>query len=163
MTNEKKMIGHGLFPAWSPREDKDQIAYQKARSRGSRWFSLWSLDLIDGEATRVTEIAVSSNAAIVAPAWSPDGLKLSFATIVEPARSEAGQPIGQQDVWTINADGTSRQRVTDGNGTSVSPFWAADNRIYFVSNRGGSDSIWSAKAEGLPTATANTDTRELGQ
>lgn len=162
-SNEKKMIGYGLFPAWSPRKDKDQIAFQKARARGSRWFSLWTLDLTGGEARSVTEVAVSSNAAIVSPSWSPDGRKLSFSTIVEPARTEEGKPVGQQDVWTVNVDGTNRRRITDGNGTSATPYWAADNRIYFVSNRAGTDAIWSAQAEfGSNSATVKTETKELG-
>lgn len=162
-TNERKMIGNGLFPTWSPRKDKDQIAFQKARARGSRWFSLWTLDVVDGEARMVTEVAVSSNAAIVSPSWSPDGARLSFSTIVEPAKGEAGKPGGQQDIWTVNADGTNRHRITDGNGTSATPFWASNDRIFFVSNRSGADCIWSARAEGTPTATATvkTDTKEL--
>lgn len=161
-SSERKMIGYGLFPAWSPRKDKDQIAFQKARARGSRWFSLWTLDLIDGEAKAVTEVAVSSNAAIVSPSWNPNGMKLSFSTIVEPTKSDDGKPAGQQDVWTVNVDGTNRRRITDGNGTSATPFWAANNRIYFVSNRAGTDSIWSAQAEiGSNSATVKTETQEL--
>ena len=147
-TNEKRMIGFGLFPTWSPASGTDRIAFQKARQRGSRWFSLWTLDLVDGEARRVTEVAVSTNAAIISPAWSPDGQRLAFSTVVEPARSSGGKPSGQMDVWTINADGSNRQRVTDGNGTNLMPHWSADNRVYFVSDRGGTESIWSARVSG---------------
>lgn len=145
-THQKRMVGYGLFPNWSPDKEVDRIAFQRARHRGSRWFTLWTLDLIDGEATRVTELAASTNAAIVAPSWSPDGKRLAFATIVEPARMNGGRPIGQQDVWTINADGTDRQRLTDGNGINLQPFWGRDNRVYFVSDRGGVEAVWSVKA-----------------
>ncbi len=162
LTNEKRMIGFGLFPSWSPARDKDQIAFQKARARGSRWFSLWTLDLIDGDARQVTEVAVSSNAAVVSPAWSPDGHQLSFATIVSPAQVEDDKAKCQQDIWTINADGTNRHRITDGNGASATPYWAADNRIYFISDRSGKDCIWSASAEqGGTFPTAGADTKEL--
>src|SRR5438552_2160594 len=68
---EQKMIGYGLFPSWSPRKDVDRIAYQRPRQRGSRWFSLWTMDLVDGEGRRPTEVAVSPVAAIVTPSWSP--------------------------------------------------------------------------------------------
>src|SRR4051794_13840902 len=54
-TSEKKMIGFGLFPSWSPDKSIDRIAYQRARQRGSRWFSVWTLDLVNGEACRMTE------------------------------------------------------------------------------------------------------------
>ena len=145
-TKQKKMVGYGLFPSWAPNKDVDRIAFQRARHRGSRWFTLWTLDLVEGEASRVTEVAASTNAAIVSPTWSPDGKRLAFATIVEPAKMSAGRPAGQQDVWTINADGTDRQRLTDGNGTNLQPYWAKDNRVYFISDRGGVDAVWSVKA-----------------
>jgi len=154
-TNERRQIGYGLFPKWSPQIDKDVIAFQRARNRGGRWFSLWTTDIIDGEARSITEVAISTNAAIVSPAWSPDGKHIAFATIVEPTSVDSrGKPMGQQDVWTVAADGTGRHRLTDGKGVNTSPFWAADNRIYFISNRGGTDCIWSVSAGAKNYSTA---------
>jgi Tol biopolymer transport system component len=173
-TGEKRQIGYGVFPNWSPNKDVDRIAFQRARQRGSRWFSLWTLDLIDGEARRVTEVAVSSNAAIVSPSWSPDGHRLVFATIIDPTRSP-GRRRAEQDIWTINADGSDRRRLTDGNGVNLSPVWGEDNRVYFISDRGGTESIWSVRPEIGQVFTASaapktpkkneavgeTDTREV--
>ena len=149
-TLETRMIGHGLFPSWSPDKTRNRIAFQRARQRGSRWFSLWTLDLVDGEARRLTEIAVSTNAAIVKPAWSPDGTELAFCTIADPAITDNGKPVGQQDVWIIKADGTARRRLTDGKSSNLMPAWAVDNRVYFVSNRGGTECIWSVRADDAP-------------
>ena len=168
------MIGFGLFPSWSPDKQADRIAFQRARQRGSRWFSLWTLNLVDGEARQVSEIAVSANAAIVAPAWSPDGRRLTFSTIAEPARAVDGKPIGQQDVWAIDADGTNRQRLTDGNWMNLTPVWSVDGRVYFISDRGGHDAVWSVRApRGTPSIAGNdgadndpfasTDQRELSR
>lgn len=151
---ERRMIGYGLFPVWSPRTDRDQIAFQRARQRGSRWFSLWTLDLVDGEARNVTEIAASANAAIVSPAWNADGTKLAFSTIVNPSQTAPARNAGQQDVWVVNADGTGRRRITDGNGVNATPTWSRDGRIFFVSNRGGCDAVWSAHADRVPTQNA---------
>lgn len=145
-SNQKRMIGAGLFPSWSPDRSRDRIAFQRARARGARWFSLWTIDLIEGEAKRPTELAVSTNAAVICPAWSPDGKKVTFATVVEPAQLQNGKPLGQQDIWIINADGTGRQRLTDGRGSNTTPFWGRDGRVYFISDRGGNESIWSVAA-----------------
>ena len=158
-SGERTMVGFGLFPAWSPRTDKDVIAFQKARQRGGRWFSLWTMDLDRGEPTNVSEIAVSPNAALVAPSWSPDGKRLTFATVVEP---DATQAAGSQDIWAVNADGTRRQRLTDGKGTYATPCWSGDGRIYFVSDRGGVESIWSTQADGPNYSTAAIDLGEVG-
>ncbi|MDB5357490.1 MAG: hypothetical protein JWN24_3943 [Phycisphaerales bacterium] len=153
-TGEKRMIGYGLFPSWSPDRTIDRIAFQRARQRGSRWFSLWTLDLINGEGRRVTEVAQSGNAAILSPTWSPDGKRLGFATVVQPGKGAAVKLKGQTDIWTIDADGTNRQRLTDGHGVNLMPFWSPDNRVYFVSDRGGTECIWSVRTESEKTFTA---------
>jgi TolB protein len=161
-TGQKQMIGYGLFPRWSPSREVDRIAFQRPRQRGSRWFSLWTLDLIDGEARRLTEVTVSSNAAIVTPAWSPDGNRLAFVTIVSPSDNIMSRAItGQQDIWTINADGTNRQRLTDGTGTNLMPFWSVDNRVYFISDRGGAESVWSIRTDVPATMSASLDACEM--
>ncbi len=154
LTREDKEIGPGLFPVWSPDKSRDVIAFQKTRARGSRWFSLWTCELKDGEAGQATELAVSANAALVSPAWSPDGKRLAFASIVEPAQTRNGKPQGQQDIWISNADGSHRQRLTDGTATNLTPCWTVMNRVYFVSDRSGHECIWS-----LPIVSASSDSR----
>jgi TolB protein len=154
LTGERRQVGYGLFPSWSPDHAADRIAYQRPRQRGSRWFSLWTMELVNGEGRRNTEVAVSSNAAIVAPCWSPDGHKLAFTTVVQPTKTTT-KAAGQQDVWTVDADGANKHRLTDGNGTNLQPAWAVDNRVYFVSNRGGNESIWSVRADTVDTFSAS--------
>jgi TolB protein len=151
-THEKKSLGAGLFPAWCPRRDVDRIAFQRARQRGSHWFSIWTVDLVDGEPRRNTEVAVSSNAAVVCPAWSPDGIQIAFSTILQPANHDE-EALPQQELWVANADGSGRTRLAEG-GTNLTPFWSASNRIYFISDRGGQENIWSVKVDAARSATA---------
>src|SRR5438477_12726814 len=66
-SNEKRMIGYGLFRSWSPARDGDRIAVQRPRQRGSRWFSLWTLQLVNGAATRGQEGVLGSYAAVHSP------------------------------------------------------------------------------------------------
>jgi Tol biopolymer transport system component len=160
-THTKRTIGQGLFPSWSPQKDVDRIAFQRARQRGSRWFSVWTLDLVNGEPTRLTEVAVSSNAAVVSPCWSPDGKRLVFATIPQ-SRSANVSPAQPQDIWIASADGTNRQRLTHGDTTNLSPIWAVDNRIYFISDRSGHENVWSVHVDAGETATAAAEDTASG-
>ena len=155
-SRQRKMIGQGLFPVWSPRKDVDRIAFQRARQRGSRWFSLWTVDLVEGEPRRLAEVAVSSNAAVVSPSWSPDGSHIAFATVLQPAAVPAGKVVAIQDIWVVAADGSGRQRLTEGTGSNVSPCWSVENRIYFISDRGGHENIWSVRAERSKSMAADS-------
>jgi Tol biopolymer transport system component len=65
---------------------------------------------------------------------------------MQPAQNVAPHAKGRTDVWVVNSDGTDRQRLTDGTGTNLMPFWAGE-RVYFVSDRGGAECIWSVRAD----------------
>jgi TolB protein len=141
----KRFIGYGLFPEWSP--VGDTILYQRARQRGSRWFSIWTLQLVDGEPRYPTEIASSADHALILPAWNTDGSQVAYCAVtaaapqVEPmGRPEPSQPA---DIWIINADGTGRTRLTDGLGACFSPAWSDDGYIHFTRRRGGRENVWS--------------------
>ncbi|MGA2497030.1 MAG: DPP IV N-terminal domain-containing protein [Tepidisphaeraceae bacterium] len=160
--NTRKMVGCGLFPSFSPQKGVDRLAFQKARQRGSRAFSLWTVDLVEGEPHRLTEVVAASNAAVVLPSWNRDGSKLCFSTIMLANGTDSTSTVRAQDVWIVNADGTGRQRLTDGLGLNASPVWAPGNRVFFVSDRGGHENVWSVKIETDTPATALTDPRTPG-
>ncbi len=142
----KRFIGYGLFPEWSPVENR--IVFQRARERGTQWFSVWTIDVVNGEGTRPTEIAASPNAAAITPSWSPDGKHIAFCTVLNPQATTSEAPT-QADVWVIDADGTGRANLTTSRFTNLQPIWGPDQTIYFVSNRDrdGRENIWSARPD----------------
>lgn len=144
----KQFIANGLFPSWSPTDNR--IVFQRARERGSRWFSIWTVTYDGGEAKRPTEIAASSNAAVITPDWSPDGRHLVFCTVVDPQADEESASPAQADVWMIASDGTSRTNLTQSTQfVNLQPVWSPGGAIYFVSNRGsdGQENIWAIRPE----------------
>ncbi len=143
----KRLIGEGLFPSWSPQGNR--IAYQRARSRGSRWFSIWTVQLEENEALFPTEVASSAEAALIGPSWSPDGSQLTFSWVHGGDSAAGGDPRvggqGRADIGVVDADGRGLQRLTSGSGENFSPHWGSDGRIYFTAKRQGSETIWSLR------------------
>jgi Tol biopolymer transport system component len=150
-------IGSGLFPNWAPVGDK--ILFQKPRERGTRWFSIWTIEYAGGEGTRPTAVAVSANAAAINPQWSPDGRQIVFATVFDPPGTPGNRGVApgtpansaarpsQADIWVMNADGTGRTNLTRSRFLNVQPTWGRDGSVYFVSDRaqGGLENIWSIR------------------
>ncbi len=166
----KRYIGHGLFPQWSPKDNT--IVYQRARERGTRWFSVWTVELDDrGEAGSPTEVVWSSEYACITPSWSPDGKAVVFCTVTNPDADTQGDRPAQSDVWIAKANGSGRTKMTRGRFANLQPVWSGDNAIYFVSNRAtkGVENIWAldpddaikiafgAKTDETQTADVPTD------
>jgi len=138
--SRRRFIGYGLFPVWSPAGDK--IAFQRSRGRGDRLFSVWTVDYVDGEGVLPTEIFSSETHAAVNPSWSPDGSRLSFSVIRSEGAEQGKRPV-VADLYICRVDGADRATLTNGQHSNLSPTWGGDGRIYFVSDRSGSDNIWS--------------------
>jgi len=144
----KKWIGYGLFPAWSPNPKVSKIAFQQARYRGSQWFSIWTVDMVDGEARYPTEIVGSVDYACICPTWSPEGTKLAYGTVGRSAyeKTEPTAPgAAGEDIWVVDLDGRNNLRLTQSDAASFSPCWGPDGSVYFVSNRKGVENIWSVR------------------
>lgn len=165
----KRTIGVGLFPEWSP--VGDSILYQRARERGGRWFSIWRIDLVDGEPGFPIEVASSAEMALIQPNWSPDGDWLTYGTARLESEgsdlpSSTSETFTRGDIWIIRSDGSSPLQLTDGGGTHFGSVWSTDNRVYFTSLQSGAENVWSVRPlltqnVGIPAETQDAGTARI--
>jgi TolB protein len=146
----KRFLDYGVFPEWCPDVARSKIAFQRAKQRGSRDYSIWTIDVINDQASQATEIVSAANAALINPAWSPDGSRIAFVAVVDPLEDRARPR--QSDVWVVNVDGSNRMNLTSGQFANFQPVWAGDGSVYFVSDRSGVDNLWAIRA-GPPIGT----------
>jgi len=77
--------------------------------------------------------------AYAAPAWSPDGQKITFA----------GERASNSELYLMNADGSGQRRLTDNLAYDGDPHWSPDGqKITFVSNRDGLYEVYVMNADG---------------
>lgn len=147
-----QFIGFGLFPEWAPIAGSgfngaDQIMFQRSRERGDRAFSVWTIDYNanPGTAGRETEIATAPDSALINPTWSPDGNFVTFAQVPYSEAWASGQSAKPESsiLWMMGVDGAGKVRLTDGESIDLMPSWSRNNEIFFVSNMGGQEHLWS--------------------
>jgi TolB protein len=137
----RRFLCYGMFPDWSP--DGQRITFQRARQRGTRWFSVWTIELVGEEARHPTEIAYSDSYACIAPRWSPDGQSIAYCAVSQTAARTSELTVLPADVWVVDARNGIRSKMTDGAAGAFNPTWSNTGRIYFVSAREGVENIWS--------------------
>jgi Tol biopolymer transport system component len=122
-------------PAWSP--DGSKIAV--SRSYGGNFFHISVMNADGTGATLVT----SSGTLNQHPSWSPDGRKLVFTRAEGDSNCDV---IDCGDIFTINADGTNLQPVSEGSALDLEPSWSPDGKRIaferFVECRGLSRCIY---------------------
>jgi len=153
---QKRFVTPGLFPQFSPVDHR--IVYQRAKQRGSRWFSIWEVEINGSGTTMPTEIAASPERALTTPRWSADGQFIVYCAVA-PTEGQSDNAIQNAQVWVIRRDGTAKMPVTDPGTGSFSPVCCRDGRIFFCANRGGSENIWSV----LPMITQDDSSVEANR
>jgi Tol biopolymer transport system component len=110
---------------WSP--DATKIEYGAHNGDGN--WAIWTMDADGRNQRQLTHprlvLPAGSGGTIPGP-WSPDGTRIAYS---------AGQFQGRE-VWVMNADGTSRRRVTHWPGADGPVAWLPNGRIVFSHFRG---------------------------
>ena len=141
----RSFLCEGMFPRWSPDQSRDRILFQRSRKRGDRLYGVWTIDLVDGEGMNPTEIVAAGDEAVMHPTWSPTGARIAYSVVSEPSVADDGMPV-ECDIWVIDADGTDRVALTSGGHRHLRPTWGGDDRVSFMSDRGGIEVIWAVSA-----------------
>ncbi|MEZ6243797.1 MAG: DPP IV N-terminal domain-containing protein [Phycisphaerales bacterium] len=151
-TTGAQFIGYGLFPEWCPvpgtgRQGADKIVFQRSRERGDRAFSIWTIEYTESpsQASRETELIASPSEALINPSWSPDGKFILYAAVPNTPEWNNGNSDRPEtsSLWMIADDGRGRVKLTGGSAVDLMPVWGANGKIYFVSDRGGNENLWS--------------------
>jgi Tol biopolymer transport system component len=112
---------NGLIAFTSNRDGNDEIYVMQPNGSGQ---------------TRLT----TNTAGDQAPAWSPTGGQIAFASNREG---------GNWDVYVMNSDGTNQTRLTTSSGFDFRPSWSPDGtKITFYSNRDGNLEVYVMDANG---------------
>jgi TolB protein len=95
-----------------------KIAFVSTRDGG--WPDVYVMSSDGSGVTRLT----SSPGFDVAPAWSPDGSKIVFAS--DRDNIVIGPAAVATKIYVMNADGSAQTRITDGTTVDANPSWSPD-------------------------------------
>lgn len=124
------LIEQAQFPAWGP---DGRIAFRDCGFPDETC----GIAVINADGSGKKQLTPGLNA--TAPAWSADGTRIVFMSNVA----------GNWDLYVVNADGGSPQRLTDDLGDDGLPTFSPDGgKIAFVSKRNGVWSIWQIDPDG---------------
>jgi TolB protein len=127
-TRRMRRLAPGWDPTWS--RDASRIAYAFGDAQDTE---IYAVPARGGRPVDLTNDPGTD----VAPAWSPDGKRIAFA-------SDRGRAAHDLRLWVMNADGTNPKPLGDLAGSV--PNWAPDGkRLVFLGERGG---IFVVRADG---------------
>jgi dipeptidyl aminopeptidase/acylaminoacyl peptidase len=111
-----------------PSPDGRRVAYVVATAvmegEKSEWVSqIWVADADGRNPAQLTRGEKSSTA----PAWSPDGQWIAFASARGPKDKDGKEP--KANLWRIRVDGGEAEALTDEKGGVAGPAWSPDGRL----------------------------------
>lgn len=119
----RRLTDRGFAPAWSA--DGHEVLYVTEyvqRSPGRvRTSALHAVDIRSGA------VRVISDGDAVAPAVSPNGRWIAYASNFQPDRAA-----GCGSIWVMRSDGTDAARITADGCLWTNPVWSADGRYIFA-------------------------------
>jgi Tol biopolymer transport system component len=126
-------------PAWSP--DGQWILFSSDRDGNLELYRVRPDGTGEGRVTFTPTVHEDN------PNWAPDGAKVAFDACQAESFPCPGSP--NYEIFSINADGTGRVRLTDVEGIDWNPAWSPDGtQIVFRSDRTGSTQLWKMNADG---------------
>jgi Tol biopolymer transport system component len=163
------------YPAWSPGRNTpitgdNLIAFSSERPDGGDGdiYTINPLGIKVGPLTLYPTVRLTNDPAQdIFPAWSPDGNKIAFASNRAGFHGATGDcMLGHPcnyDIYTMNADGTELDPLTDNPRSDYKPAWSPDGKtIAFTSFRDGNQEIYTMNANGTNQTNVTNDTAEDG-
>ncbi|MFP3042794.1 hypothetical protein LQZ19_13335 [Treponema primitia] len=126
------VLGEGRRPSWHPFLPKVVFIKEGA---------IWEMD---SNTTQITQLYIDRQNGVTltcdSPSYSKDGKYIVFSKKAAVANTNTKY----SHLFRINADGSNLTQLTEGMVNAFSPSWGLDNTIYFISDAGGFNEIWTA-------------------
>ena len=119
-----------IDPSWSP--DGHEIAFASDYDNANGIFVI-SVDCTDSFEQCATRLTPKDTYFYGQPAWSPDGERIAF---VSTQNTTSADPLGNDDIFVMNRDGSELHRLTENPNDDYSPSWSPDSRqiVYSAQN-----------------------------
>jgi Tol biopolymer transport system component/polyisoprenoid-binding protein YceI len=131
-----------LWPTWSP--DGSKLAFARSEGESS---SIWVMNANGKNARALTEDDLVEETTFTPdefPTWSPDGERIAFTSFL---------PDGNDDIFVMNANGSSPTRLTNGPEYDADPDWSPNGELLAFSRDGD---IYTMRPDG-------SDVRQLSR
>jgi TolB protein len=140
-----------LYPTWAP--DMSKVLFTAILSpTGDTDRGIFTVGRYGGQPTTLFDMPGTFDSA---PAWSPDGRRIAFES---DANIAGGNPEGDLEIWTMNADGSDVRQLTRNALHDEGPAWSPDGGRYLaytsgVDNTHGDINVMTASGRHLRTIT----------